>query len=73
MISLYKTTNTEFTKNGDVFLTPTKCTVKIVAAGQYDLTMDHPIDPDGKWAFLQPEAIIAAPIPAELKIGRAHV
>ena len=66
MISLYKTTNTEFTKNGDVFLTPTKCTVKIVAAGQYDLTMDHPIDPDGKWAFLQPEAIIAAPIPAEL-------
>lgn len=55
-----------FDANGDAILAPTKATVKIVAAGQYDLTMDHPIDPDGKWAHLQPEAIVKAPIPAEL-------
>lgn len=66
MISVYDTTNTNFTGNGNAVLMPTKCTVKNIAAGQYDLTMDHPIDPGGKWAHLQPEAIIKAPIPAEL-------
>lgn len=66
MISVYDSTNTNFTGNGNAVLMPTKCTVKNIAAGQYDLTMDHPIDPGGKWAHLQPEAIIKAPIPAEL-------
>ena len=66
MICAYDIGNSNFDNNGDVILTPTKCVVKNVAAGQYDLTMDHPIDPDGKWAHLQPEAIVRAPIPAEL-------
>lgn len=66
MISVYDSTNTNFTGNGNAVLMPTKCTVKNIAAGQYDLTMDHPIDPGGKWAHLQPEAIIKAPIPVEL-------
>ena len=66
MICAYDIGNSNFDNNGDVILTPTKCVVKNVAAGQYDLTMDHPIDLDGKWAHLQPEAIVKAPIPAEL-------
>lgn len=66
MICAYDIGNTNFGNNGDAILTPTKCIVKNVAAGQYDLTMDHPIDPEGKWAHLQPEAIVKAPIPAEL-------
>ena len=66
MISVYDIGNSAFDKLGDVVLAPTKCTIKNVAAGQYDLTMVHPIDPDGKWVHLQPEAIIRAPIPAEL-------
>lgn len=66
MICVYDIGNSNFSNNGDAILMPTKCTVKNVAAGQYDLTMDHPIDPDGKWAHLQPEAVIKAPIPAEL-------
>lgn len=66
MICAYDIGNTNFGNNGDAILTPTKCVVKNVAAGQYDLTMDHPIDPDGKWAHLQPEAIVKTPIPAEL-------
>jgi len=51
---------------GNAVLIPTSCKIRNVAAGNYDLSMDHPIDPDGKWAHLQPEAIIKAPIPAEL-------
>ena len=66
MICVYDIGNSNYTNNGNAILIPTKCTIKNVAAGQYDLTMDHPIDPDGKWAHLQPEAIIKAPIPEEL-------
>ena len=66
MICAYDIGNSNFTNNGNAILTPTKCTIKNIAAGQYDLTMEHPIDPDGKWAHLQPEAIVKAPIPAGL-------
>ena len=66
MISVYDFGNTNYSRIGNAVLTPTKCTIKNVAAGQYDLTMDHPIDPEGKWMHLVPEAIVKAPIPAEL-------
>lgn len=66
MISVYDIGNSAFDKLGNVILAPTKCVIKNVAAGQYDLTMVHPIDPDKKWTHLVPEAIIRAPIPAEL-------
>ena len=65
MICVYDKDNTAFTANGNAVLTPTSCTVRQVAGGNYELTMEHPIDPDGKWAHLQPEAIVRAPIPAE--------
>jgi len=66
VICVYDIGNSNYSNNGDAILIPTKCTIKNVAAGQYDLTMEHPIDPDNKWAHLQPEAIVRAPIPAEL-------
>ena len=66
MISVYDIGNNSFDKNGNVILTPTSCVIKNTAAGNYDLTMGHPIDPDGKWTHLVPEAVIRAPIPAEL-------
>lgn len=66
MITVYDIGNVNFGMNGDVILSPTSCIIKNVAAGQYDLTLEHPIDPDAKWAHLQPEAVIRAPIPEEL-------
>ena len=66
MICVYDIGNTAFDKNGDAVLTPTSGTVKNIAAGQYDLTLEHPIDPEGKWTHLVPEAVIRAPIPKEL-------
>lgn len=65
MICVFDKTNTNFTGNGDVILMPTKCSHRQVAAGKYDLTMEHPIDPTGKWMHLVPEAIIRAPVPEE--------
>ena len=65
MICVYDKTNTAFEANGNAVLTPISCTVRQVAGGNYELTMTHPIDPDGKWAHLVPDAIVRAPIPAE--------
>ena len=65
MISCYDIGNTAYQKNGDVVLTPKSATVKQIAGGNYDLSMVHPIDPEGKWTHLVPDAIIRAPIPKE--------
>lgn len=65
MISVYKTTNTDFSTLGDAVLTPLSGSVKQVAGGNYTLTMVHPIDPDGKWKLLVPGAIVKVPVPAE--------
>ena len=65
MICVFDKTNTNFTGNGNVILMPTRCSHRQVAAGKYDLTMEHPIDPAGKWMHLVPEAIIRAPVPEE--------
>ena len=66
MTCVYDIWNENFENNGDAVLTPTKGTVHLVAAGQYDLTFEHPIDAEGKWKHLVPEAIVKAPIPEEL-------
>ena len=65
MISLFDRDNTNFSGNGNVVLMPTECSHRQVAAGKYDLTLVHPIDPGGKWTHIIPEAIIRAPVPEE--------
>lgn len=65
MISVFDSDNTNFSGNGDAVLTPTECKHRQVAAGKYDLTMVHPIDPWGKWKHLVPETVIKAPVPEE--------
>ena len=65
MIHLYDPGHANFQNNGDVVLTPISGSHKQVAGGSYDLTLVHPIDPEGKWAHLVPDAIIKAPVPRE--------
>ena len=65
MISLFNAGNTNFEGNGDAVLCPLKGTMRNVAGGNYDLTMEHPIDPEGKWKRLQPGAILRIPVPEE--------
>ena len=66
MICVYDKGNENYDGNGDVILTPIECTHHQVAAGMYDLTLKHPLDPEGKWMHLIPEAaIIRAPIQQE--------
>ena len=65
MISLYSIGNTAFEGNGNVILIPTEARVKMIAGGNYDMTMTHPMDPEGKWTYLQPGAVLKIPVPEE--------
>lgn len=71
MISVYDIGNEtyvgegNYAKNGDAVLTPLSCKARLVAGGSYDLTLVHPIDPEGKWKHLVPGAIVKAPVPRE--------
>lgn len=65
MISVYDIGNENYTENGDAVLVPTEAKIKMVAGGNYDLTMTHPMDPDGKWRHLVPGAIVRVPVPEE--------
>ena len=65
MICVYDIGNEAYEKNGDAVLMPTKGSVRMAAGGNYDLTLECPMDPYGKWKHLTPEAIIRAPVPKE--------
>ena len=65
MICVFDIGNSNYTGNGDAVLQPTECRLRNIAGGNYDLTMTHPIDPEGKWRHLVPGAIIRTPVPEE--------
>ena len=54
-----------YNNNGRAVLTPTKGKGKAVAGGTCEINFTHPIDPEGKWAYLVPGAIVRAPVPEE--------
>ena len=65
MICVYDPLTNDFSGNGKAVLMPTSGSVKMVAGGDYSFTMEHPIDPWGKWKFLKEEAIVRLPVPKE--------
>ena len=66
MICVFDADNTTFEGNGNAVLTPMEHPrVKMVAGGNYDMQMTHPIDPEGKWKHLVPDAVIRIPVPEE--------
>jgi len=48
---------------GEGVLAPTSCEITEDAGQQYNLSMTHPIDPEGRWKLLTPFCLICAPIP----------
>lgn len=65
MIHVYDIGNEEYEKNGNVILEPDKGSVRMVAGGNYDLSLVAQMDAEGKWKHLAEEAIIKAPVPVE--------
>lgn len=44
-----------------VVLAPTECTLHTVLNGEWNVTLQHPVDPEGRWKNIKEEAIISAP------------
>ena len=66
MICVFEPLATDFSGNGKAALMPTGGSIRMVAAGDYSFTMEHPIDPWGKWKELKREAIVKLPVPEEV-------
>lgn len=66
MISVYKwDQNPDYEKMGHAVLQPISCVARNVAGGNYDLTLVHPVDPEGKWELLQAGNVIRIPVQEE--------
>ena len=61
MIQVYARGNKNFDSNGDMTLLPTICELSTEINGAWELTMSHPIDKEGRWEYLEEEAVISAP------------
>lgn len=61
MIQIYKAFNTDQTRNGDMVLMPSAATTHAVLNGSWSAELTHPIDPKGRWKYIEEEAIVEMP------------
>ena len=66
MICVYEPLAASFEGNGKAALVPTSGSIRMAAGGDYSFTMEHPLDPWGKWKELKREAIVRLPVPEEV-------
>ena len=66
MICVYSATCTDFSGNGLGVVQPQSCTVTETLNGEWELTLEHPIDEYGKWTRLAEGNILRAPVPAAM-------
>lgn len=63
MIEVYKSTNTNYKKNGDITLTPLSCDFEWGLDGISQIELTHEYDDLGRWEYLVNDNVIAAPTP----------
>lgn len=56
----YHTLKTEFDGHGLGVLRPTSCLITEELNGNYELTLEHPIDSEGRWEWIQENNLIKA-------------
>ena len=66
MICIYSAGCTDFSGNGLGVVLPQTCTVTETLNGEWELTLEHPIDEYGKWTRLAEGNILRAPVPAAM-------
>ena len=69
MIEIYLKNNTNYDKNGDITLNPTSCTYK---ESEKELTLEHFLDEDGRWKYINFENVIAAEENGKKKFYRIY-
>ena len=66
MICVYTPDCTDFSGNGIGPVSPLSCTVTETLNGEWELTLEHPLDDAGKWRRLVEGCILRAPVPAAM-------
>lgn len=69
MICVYTPDCTDFSGNGLGPVAPMSCTVTETLNGEWELTLEHPLDEAGKWRRLVEGRILRAPVPAAMTPG----
>ena len=69
MICVYTPDCTDFSSNGLGPVSPLSCTVTETLNGEWELTLEHPLDSAGKWRRLIEGYILRAPVPASMTPG----
>lgn len=69
MIEIYLKTNTNYDRNGDITLDPTSCTYK---DSENLITLEHFIDEEGRWKYIDFENVIAAEENGKKKLYRIY-
>lgn len=64
IVTIYDAKENDFTHHGLGGLCPTSCQITEEINGQYNLTMEHPKDPEGRWERIAQDRIIKASGPA---------
>jgi phage minor structural protein len=64
LICVYPPDCTDFSSNGLGPISPSSCTVTETLNGEWELTLEHPLDAQGKWRRLIEGNILRAPVPA---------
>ena len=66
MICIYPADCSDFSSNGLGIVQPQSCTVAETLNGEWELTLEHPIDEEGRWTRLAEGNILRAPVPAAM-------
>lgn len=61
MIQIYKPENVKYDNNGDMTLFPESAKIHIILNGSWTATLTHPIDPEGRWQYIQDQAVVKMP------------
>lgn len=61
MIQIYSPGNTNFKQNGDMTLFPEICEASSELGGAWTLEITHPIDDEGRWKYIEKEAVLSVP------------
>ena len=61
MIQIYSAENKDYDHNGDMTLLPEECSVHVVLNGEWTATLEHPIDDEGRWKYINDNAVVKMP------------
>lgn len=61
LIQVYNSDNTDYEKNGDMTLFPTSSKVHAILNSTWEATLIHPIDDEGRWKYIQDQAVVKMP------------